>query len=133
MFYLDCTAWHAVQYVLRDTCFCCSGNGTVNCTPSSQLLQLYESYISDGVGSLACDQGQDLVYPEGAPGFVYDPTGYLLTLPGRQVQLRSGNKQTVCGLSVCCWSCVPTMLDLCQMSDAKQWISKRTAEAQKGL
>jgi hypothetical protein len=42
-------------------------------------------YTTDGMGTLSCDQGQDIVYPEGAPGFVYDPTGYLLTLPGRQV------------------------------------------------
>ena len=52
---------------------------------------MYDNYTSNGVGSLACDQGQDLVYPEGAPGFVYDPTGYLLTLPGRQVLMPTGS------------------------------------------
>ncbi len=44
-------------------------------------------YNTDGIGTLLCDQGQDIAYPEGAPGFVYDPTGYLLTLPGRQVHV----------------------------------------------
>lgn len=63
----------------------CSGNGQEECTPSNQLLQMSDDYITNGIGTLACDQGQDVVYPEGAPGFVYDPTGYLLTLPGRQV------------------------------------------------
>ena len=53
--------------------------------PSSQLLQMSVDYTTNGVGTLACDQGRDVVYPECAPGFVYDPTGYLLTLPGRQV------------------------------------------------
>ncbi len=64
--------------------FCCSGDGEVSCTPLSQLL-MKSDYTTDGVGTLSCDQGQDIKYPEGAPGFVYDPTGYLLTLPGRQV------------------------------------------------
>ncbi len=66
---------------------CYSGDGTLNCTPSSQLLLLNNDYTTDGIGTLSCDQGQDIVYPEGAPGFVYDPTGYLLTLPGRQVRI----------------------------------------------
>lgn len=44
------------------------------------------NYSSDGIGTLSCNQGLDVVYPEGAPGFVYDPTGYLLTLPGPQVR-----------------------------------------------
>lgn len=69
--------------MLRSMC-CCPGDGALNCTPSSQLL-MSNDYTTDGVGTLSCDQGRDIVYPEGAPGFVYDPTGYLLTLPGRQV------------------------------------------------
>ena len=52
---------------------------------TSQSASILDDYTSSGNGTLACDQGQDVVYPEGAPGFVYDPTGYLLTLPGRQV------------------------------------------------
>jgi len=69
---------------MHHSIFCCAGDGKVSCTPSSQL-QMNSDYTSDGIGTLSCDQGQDMVYPEGAPGFVYDPTGYLLTLPGRQV------------------------------------------------
>ena len=67
--------------------FCCSGDGEVSCTPSSQLL-MKSDYTTDGVETLSCDQGRDIAYPEGAPGFVYDPTGYLTTLPGRQVCVR---------------------------------------------
>ncbi len=66
---------------------CCPGDGALNCTPSSQLLLMKSDYTTDGVGTLSCDQGPDIVYPEGAPGFVYDPTGYLLTFPGRQVRV----------------------------------------------
>ncbi len=67
-------------------CMCCyPGDGALSCTSSSQLLLMNSDYTTDGIGTLLCDQGQDLVYPEGAPGFLYDPTGYLLTLPGRQV------------------------------------------------
>ena len=61
------------------------GDGSLACSPSAELLQLSSKYSHNGVGTLACDQGEDVVYPEGAPGYVYDPTGYLLTLPGRQV------------------------------------------------
>ena len=61
------------------------GDGASTCSPSSQLLQRQDAYITNGIGTLACDQGRDIAYPEGAPGFTYDPTGYLLTLPGRQV------------------------------------------------
>lgn len=131
-FHLEHTTWHATRCVFRDTCFCCSGNGAVNCIPSSQLLQLYESYTSDGVGTLACDQGQDLVYPEGAPGFVYDPTGYLLTVPGRQVLLRNGNKRlsvvSQYAADLVGQSCLTCARCLMQSSG----ILKRTAEAQKG-
>ena len=55
---------------------------------ANQATSISADFISSGNGTLACDQGQDVVYPEGAPGFVYDPTGYLLTLPGRQVSQR---------------------------------------------
>ncbi|DBA95832.1 TPA: hypothetical protein ACH3X1_001379 [Trebouxia sp. C0004] len=68
----NCTCWPGY-----------TGDGEVSCTPSSQLL-MNSDYTTDGVGTLSCEQGQDIVYPEGAPGFVYDPTGYLLTLSGRQ-------------------------------------------------
>ncbi len=69
---------------MQHSSFCCAGDGQVSCTPSSQLL-MSNGYTTDGIGTLSCDQGQDIVYPEGAPGFVYDPTGFLITLPGRQV------------------------------------------------
>ena len=55
------------------------------CSPSDELQHISSNYTSGDAGTLACDQGEDIVYPEGGPGYVYDPTGYLLTLPGRQV------------------------------------------------
>ncbi|DBA99225.1 hypothetical protein WJX82_007713 [Trebouxia sp. C0006] len=69
----NCTCWPGY-----------TGDGALNCTTSNQLLMMKSDYNTDGIGTLLCDQGQDIAYPEGAPGFVYDPTGYLLTLPGRQ-------------------------------------------------
>lgn len=68
-------------------CVCvCAGDGRGGCDPSPQQLQMSSKYTDSGTGTLACDQGGDVPYPQGAPGYVYDPTGYLLTLPGRQVR-----------------------------------------------
>ena len=41
----------------------------------TSLQQLAANYSSSGLGILACNQGSDVPYPAGAPGFVYDPTG----------------------------------------------------------
>ena len=71
------------------------GDGAVACTPN-EGQPISSNYSSSGVGTLACDQGKDIAYPEGAPGYVYDPTGYLLTLPGRQVSASPCNDMTAC-------------------------------------
>ena len=78
-----------------------TGDGSSVCVLSNQASPIADDYTSSGNGTLACDQGQDVVYPEGAPGFVYDPTGYLLTLPGRQVS------QHQAGYSICPSRCSP--------------------------
>ena len=41
-------------------------------------------YTTEGSGMVACDQGQDVVYPAGAPGFQDDPTGASLQDPASQ-------------------------------------------------
>ena len=68
-------------------CVCvCAGDGAGACGSSGERLQVASNYSSGGCGSLACQQGEDVEYPQGAPGYLDDPTGYLLTLPGRQVR-----------------------------------------------
>lgn len=64
----------------------CEGDGVGACESSQGQLQVSSNYTNAGLGTLACEQGEDVAYPEGAPGYFYDPTGYLLTLPGRQVR-----------------------------------------------
>lgn len=64
------------------------GDGVGACESSQGQLQVPSNYTNAGIGSLACEQGEDVAYPEGAPGYLYDPTGYLLTLPGREVRTR---------------------------------------------
>ena len=62
-----------------------AGSNGTGCSPTEELQRMHSRYSSQGIGTLACSQGGDLTSPQGAPGFVQDPTGYLLTLPGRQV------------------------------------------------
>lgn len=64
----------------------CEGEGVGRCESPQGQLQVSSNYTNAGIGTLACEQGQDLAYPEGAPGYFSDPTGYLLSLPGRQVR-----------------------------------------------
>lgn len=57
------------------TCECFagySGDG-FTCRETSELASIQANYTSDGSGYLACDQGYDVAYPEGAPGFAYNP------------------------------------------------------------
>lgn len=75
--------------LLMHVCVCvcvCAGDGAGACGASGERLQVASNYSSGGSGTLACQQGQDVEYPQGAPGYLDDPTGYLLTLPGRQVR-----------------------------------------------
>ena len=56
---------------------CCkiTGDGE-NCTPRANLsTELQEMYVTAGPGLLACSEGADVEYPQGAPGFEHDPTG----------------------------------------------------------
>ena len=63
------------------TCACYpgySGDGRASCTANPAALAATTArYVTDGTGKLACSEGQDVAYPEGAPGFAYDPTGGL--------------------------------------------------------
>ncbi len=63
------------------TCACFpgySGDGKNSCAADPAALSATAArYATDGTGKLACSEGQDVAYPEGAPGFAYDPTGGL--------------------------------------------------------
>lgn len=62
------------------TCTChegyTGGSGT-SCQPTPALAGVEAQYSTEGRARLACDEGSDIVYPEGAPGFAYDLTGAL--------------------------------------------------------
>ena len=53
-----------------------AGDGQSECTPRANLsTELGEMYVTAGAGWLACSEGDDVEYPQGAPGFKHDPTG----------------------------------------------------------
>eukprot|EP00884_Botryococcus_braunii_P009399 jgi/Botrbrau1/18460/Bobra.0072s0043.1 len=57
-------------------CQCYWGYSGNSCTtPGPELGRLSAAYETDGPARVACDEGQNVVYPETAPGFLYDPTG----------------------------------------------------------
>ena len=52
-----------------------TGDGhTAPCAPSANLSELLGQYSTGGPGKLACSEGHDVQYPEGAPGYEYDST-----------------------------------------------------------
>ena len=66
-------SWHSLCGLSNQSaCLLPAGDGTT-CSPTSQLQQLNSSYTSRGASTLACSQGQEVPYPAGAPGFVYNP------------------------------------------------------------
>ncbi|KAL4859907.1 Mannan endo-1 [Chlorella vulgaris] len=52
------------------------GDGA-SCSPTAALPAVQAEYVTDGKAQLACSEGSNLVYPEGTPGYQYDPTGAL--------------------------------------------------------
>ncbi|CAD7701855.1 unnamed protein product [Ostreobium quekettii] len=60
------------------TCQChpgYEGDGQSVCEETASLAEIQAQYTTAGPGILACEEGEDVQYPIGAPGFVYDPTG----------------------------------------------------------
>lgn len=58
-------------------------------TPDPMLGRLSTAYETDGPGLVACDEGQNIVYPETAPGYLYDPTRSRDKNPALSVSLAS--------------------------------------------
>ena len=50
-----------------------AGDGYTSCSPGLQLAELSGSYESEGPSRVACNEGANVIYPAGAPGFAYDP------------------------------------------------------------
>ncbi|KDD76401.1 hypothetical protein H632_c239p0, partial [Helicosporidium sp. ATCC 50920] len=54
-----------------------SGDGH-SCKPDSQAMaELTAKFSTPGMGRLACNEGKDVAFDAGMPGFAYDPIGYL--------------------------------------------------------
>jgi hypothetical protein len=66
------------------------GVGSSCSTPGPELGRLSAAYETDGPALVACDEGQNIVYPETAPGFLYDPTGSISKNPALAVSLKHG-------------------------------------------
>lgn len=49
----------------------------MNCAPEPDKHNFESKYFTHGPGQVACDEGTDVVYPDGSPGFAYDPTGMM--------------------------------------------------------
>ena len=82
-----------------------AGDGQSTCTATAALSTLPSLYVTDGDAKIACTQGQNLAYPVGAPGFVYDPTGSVQASPAHAVsfprplpcsQLPSASRHQLC-------------------------------------
>lgn len=56
-------------------CKCYFGQNEDGCTAEPDKAEFELQFYTDGLGQVACKEGTDVVYPDGAPGFVYDPTG----------------------------------------------------------
>ena len=61
------------------SCRCSAGyaGDGFSCQPTAQLAAVQAQYTTEGAAQLACSEGSDVLYPEGAPGFQYDVTGAL--------------------------------------------------------
>lgn len=71
------------------TCFEGYAGDGYSCQPTAALQAVQNNYETDGAARLACSEGKDLPWPEGAPGFAYDVTGALgrVANGGQQVGL----------------------------------------------
>lgn len=98
------------------TCACTlgyAGDG-FSCNPTPTLDQLQLNYTTQGAAQLACDEGQDVKYPTGVPGFAYDPTGGLSRADGASdAMVGQGGFLFVgkcifegCGPRAACWGSV---------------------------
>lgn len=70
------------------TCRCppgYTGDGFSCSKDEVQHRSMIQQYSSPGPGKLACSEGKDVLYPEAAPGFAYDPIGALEQSPDRRV------------------------------------------------
>ncbi|KAK9845545.1 hypothetical protein WJX84_003268, partial [Apatococcus fuscideae] len=68
------------------TCQCFlayTGDGT-SCTATPDIGLYANMYETGGIAQLACDEGSNVQYPSGAPGFRHDPTNYTNTNPSLQ-------------------------------------------------
>lgn len=67
-----------------------AGDGT-SCTATPDIGLYANMYETGGIAQLACDEGSNVQYPSGAPGFRHDPTNYTNTNPSLQVSLPRGH------------------------------------------
>lgn len=74
------------------TCTCFEGytGDGYACQPTPALQAVQRGYVTDGAGRLACSEGRDLPWPEGAPGFAYDPMGALARVANGSQQVGWG-------------------------------------------
>lgn len=62
-----------------------TGDGVTCAENAAQASAIRSSFVTMGPAALACDEGTDVTYPEGALGFAYDPTGGLANVSGTEV------------------------------------------------
>ncbi|GAB4816952.1 hypothetical protein N2152v2_003998 [Parachlorella kessleri] len=65
-----------------------TGNG-FNCSQDETAHRsMLQRYTTQGPGKIACQEGQDVVYPQAAPGYAYDPIGALEQSPATKASSR---------------------------------------------
>ena len=65
-----------------------AGNG-FNCSLDEAVHRsMLQRYTTQGPGKIACQEGQDVVYPQAAPGYAYDPIGALEQSPATKASCK---------------------------------------------
>ena len=92
----------------RCTCFEGYAGDGYQCEPTSKLEKIYSGYVTAGPGMVACQEGQDLVYPPTAPGWTYDVTDSLSRKKNAEWRSKFGSRAPVKTPELCMIACSNT-------------------------
>lgn len=81
------------------------GDGFSCSLDAGAMADLTSAYTTYGAAQLACQEGADVPYTEGMPGYQYDPTGYLnrtLGPYGSRTEVEPADCMAACSMSLAC-------------------------------
>lgn len=80
-------------------------DGSGACKPTQQLQGLNMRYTTHGPGTIACQEGRDVAYPPGAPGYQDDPTGHFNTTSAGKVLSLASDQGREIKMHTCMYVC----------------------------